>query len=73
MGRHINGVYYTDAEIDAAVTRSRRGSSSDTDKLIVSAVIGAVTGSTVIGGLLGGSLLGGLVGDILEGNDDSLF
>lgn len=71
MGRHINGVYYTDEEIEAAVARSKRGSSSKTDELITSAVIGAVTGSTIIGGLLGGSFLGGLAGDLLEGDDDS--
>ncbi len=71
MGRIIDGTYYTDAEIDAAVARSKRGSSNRADELITSAVIGAVTGSTIIGGLLGGSFLGGLAGDILEGDDDS--
>jgi hypothetical protein len=38
-----------------------------TEKFIVSAAIGAVTGSTLLGGILGGDFIGGAVGDIFEG------
>ncbi len=40
--------------------------SNSTERLIKSAVIGAVTDSALIGGLLGGSLLGGLLGDSFD-------
>ncbi len=38
------------------------------DSFIVSAIIGAATGSALIGGLLGGDLLGGVIGDLLDGD-----
>lgn len=40
------------------------------DDFVVSAAIGAITGSGLVGGLLGGDLLGGIVGDALFGDDD---
>lgn len=40
------------------------------DSFLVSAIIGAVTGSTLIGGILGGDFLGSITGDFLEGTDD---
>ncbi len=42
---------------------SRRG-----ERFVVSALIGAVTGSALLGGLLGGDLLGGVLGDCLDGD-----
>lgn len=35
---------------------------------LLSAVIGAATGSALLGGLLGGDLLGGIAGDMLDGD-----
>lgn len=35
---------------------------------LLSAVIGAATGSALLGGLLGGDLMGGVVGDLLDGD-----
>jgi len=44
----------------------RTYSSSD-NSFLISAAIGAVTGSALLGGFLGGDMLGGVVGDIFEG------
>lgn len=68
---YINGVYYSDREVEAAKKLAASKGSSDTDKFLASAAIGAVTGSSVVGALIGGSLLGGLLGDAVEGTDDS--
>ena len=35
---------------------------------LLSAVIGAATGSALLGGLLGGSFLGGITGDLFDGD-----
>ena len=51
----------------------REPATDSTDDFLISATIGAATGSALVGGLLGGSLFGGLVGDALEGDDDSWF
>jgi hypothetical protein len=48
----------------------KQNSSGD---FILSAVIGAATGSAIVGGFLGGDLLGGIVGDLFEGTDDGLL
>ena len=66
--KHINGRDFTDAEIEALIEDHKRG---DIDDVLLSAAIGAITGSTVAGGLIGGSFLGGFLGDVLEGTDDS--
>lgn len=68
---YINGRYYTEQELRDVVERSNKG--SDVDSVLLSAAIGAITGSSVVGGLLGGSFLGGFLGDVLEGTDDSWF
>lgn len=68
---YLNGKYYTDLEIEAAQILARENGSDNIEKFLVSAAIGAVTGSTIIGGLVGGSFLGGLLGDAMEGDDDS--
>lgn len=66
--KHINGRYYTDVEIEALIEKNREGKIED---VLLSAAIGALTGSAVVGGLIGGSFLGGFLGDVLEGTDDS--
>lgn len=38
------------------------------NSFLVSAIIGAATGSTIAGAFLGGDLLGGLIGDSLDGD-----
>ena len=38
------------------------------DSFLVSAIIGAVTGSAILGGLLGGDIVGGILGDALDGD-----
>ena len=68
--KYINGKYYTDAEIEALIEKNR---DSKIDDVLLSAGIGALTGSAVVGGLIGGSLLGGFLGDVMEGIDDSWF
>ena len=45
--------------------KSRSGGGGD---FLLSAVIGAATGSALLGGLLGGSFLGGITGDLLDGD-----
>jgi hypothetical protein len=42
-------------------------SSRSSGDFLISAAIGAATGSTLLGGLLGGDIIGGAVGDLLEG------
>jgi outer membrane lipoprotein SlyB len=66
--KYINGKYYTDAEIETLIEKNR---DSKIDDVLLSAAIGALTGSAVVGGLIGGSLLGGFLGDVMEGIDDS--
>lgn len=70
---YINGKWYSENELKRIVKKaeSDRNSGIKVDDLLVSAAVGALTGSTVIGGLVGGSFLGGLIGDSLEGTDDS--
>lgn len=68
---YINGKFYTTREVEAAEKLASENGSSDVEKFLTSAAIGAVTGSSIVGGLLGGSLLGGLFGDAIEGDDDS--
>lgn len=38
------------------------------NSFLVSAAIGAATGSAILGGLLGGDILGGVVGDLFDGD-----
>ncbi len=60
----IDGVYYTERELEQHVRRSRSSSgSSDVEKLLVSGAVAAVTGSALLGGVVGGSFLGGILGD----------
>lgn len=66
--RYINGRDFTDAEIEALIEKNK---GAKVDDVLLSAAIGALTGSTVVGGLIGGSFLGGFLGDVLEGTDDS--
>ncbi len=40
----------------------------DGGNFLLSAVVGAATGSALLGGLVGGSLLGGILGDSLDGD-----
>lgn len=49
---------------------SKRGllNVDEDDSFLVSAIIGAATGSTIAGGLLGGDFLGSALGDILDGD-----
>lgn len=63
----------SDYELEHEHDCSKRGllSVDKGDSFVVSAIIGAATGSTLLGGILGGDFLGGAVGDILEG--DGLF
>ena len=68
--RYINGKYYTDSELESLIEKNKGGKIDD---VLLSAAIGALTGSAVVGGLIGGSLLGGFLGDVLEGTDDSWF
>lgn len=65
---YINGKYYTDTEIKALIEKNR---DNKIDDVLLSAAIGALTGSAVVGGLIGGSFLGGFLGDVLEDTDDS--
>jgi hypothetical protein len=41
---------------------------NNTGDFIISAAIGAVTGSALLGGIIGGDMLGGIVGDLLDGD-----
>jgi len=66
----INGTYYSPAEVEAI---ERESGSSDVEDFLISAAVGAATGSSILGALAGGSLVGGLFGDALEGTDDSWF
>ena len=68
--KYINGKYYTDAEIETLIEKNKV---SEIDGVLLSAAIGALSGSAVVGGLIGGSFLGGFLGDVLEGTDDSWF
>lgn len=68
----INGKeqYVTQDQYDLLRSEAKR---SDDGDFILSAVVGAVTGSSILGGLIGGDFTGGLLGDLLEGTDDSIF
>ena len=75
--------YLTDSEVqqiseslsldDREAFRSQLKSSSGGGDFLMSAAVGAVTGSSIIGAIAGGSIVGGIVGDLLEGSDDSFF
>lgn len=40
----------------------------DGSSFLMSAAIGAITGSALLGGLLGGDMIGGILGDMLDGD-----
>lgn len=48
--------------------RNKGYKQDSTGNFLISAAIGAATGSAILGGLIGGDILGGVVGDLFDGD-----
>lgn len=64
---------YNDYDYEEDIEDDEENKEEDDDDFLISAGIGAATGSAIMGGVLGGSFLGGLAGSSLFGDDDDLF
>jgi len=61
---------YDDYDYEEDIEDDEENKEDDDDDFLISAGIGAATGSALMGGVLGGSFLGGLAGSSLFGDDD---
>lgn len=62
----ITSLEYLDLTITERLSYVKVDESSK--NFLISAAIGAATGSSILGGLLGGDILGGVAGDLLNGD-----
>lgn len=58
----------SDYEFEQRIRRESNSSRSDSGSFLLSAAVGAVTGSAILGGLIGGDIVGGIAGDLLDGD-----
>jgi hypothetical protein len=69
MTSDLNIHFQTNHPSEYRKLKQHHEENGDGGDFLISAVIGAATGSALLGGLLGGDLLGGIVGDFFGGDD----